>query len=91
MRTVGLILLIIIVAGILFALIGKIIGNIPQTLDFKLDRTHENEEDWLLWKISLVLKKFYYFIAIIAIASSLLMIQKKTLKNGFATTKRKPT
>jgi hypothetical protein len=45
MRTIGLILLIIIVAGILFALIGKIIGNIPQTLDFKLDRTHENEED----------------------------------------------
>lgn len=44
MRIIGLILLIII-AGILFVLIYKIIGNIPHTLDFKHDHTHENEED----------------------------------------------
>ncbi len=44
MRIIGLILLIII-TGILFTLIYKIIGNIPHTLDFKHDHTHDDEED----------------------------------------------
>ncbi len=44
MRIIGLILLVII-TGILFALIYKIIGNIPHTLEFKPDHTHDNEED----------------------------------------------
>jgi hypothetical protein len=45
MRTISLTLLIIFVAGVLFALICKIIGNIPQILDFKIDHTHDDEED----------------------------------------------
>ena len=44
MRIIGLILLIII-TGIMFVSIYKIIGNIPHTLDFKHDHTHEDEED----------------------------------------------
>jgi hypothetical protein len=44
MRIISLILLMI-ATGILFALIYKIIGNIPHTLDFKHDHTHEDEED----------------------------------------------
>ena len=44
MRITGLILLMI-AAGILFALIYKIIGNIPHALDFKHDHTHDDEED----------------------------------------------
>ena len=45
MRTIVLFLLLAIFAIIAFALIGKIIGNIPHIFDFKVDHTHTDEED----------------------------------------------
>ena len=45
MRTVLLIILLIIFTGIVFASIGKIIGEIGDAFDYKKDHTHDNDED----------------------------------------------